>query len=245
MAAERAVIESELVSDVFEDGVRNANGAGLGHCFEPGGDVDPVTKNIVAVDDHVAKIDANSQFEPALRRDRIVDRPRRSLHFERAVQRVDDAREIRQQAIPCRADDPTAEWEKKTYEPPKVRVISLRPEEEASYRAGRPSQMRLTSPLTTSIYSILASADDGRDDRRSCRGEDNHGEGLFFWIDADSDFARASVGHTLRATRSRRRTPAFYQRLRSGRLFHRRETPSGQGRIRVFVASITVALCQQ
>ena len=108
MAAERAVIESELVSDVFEDGVRNANGAGLGHCFEPGGDVDPVTKNIVAVDDHVAKIDANSQFEPALRRDRIVDRPRRSLHFERAVQRVDDAREIRQQAIPCRADDPTA-----------------------------------------------------------------------------------------------------------------------------------------
>src|SRR5437868_11009092 len=42
--------------------------------------------------------------------------------------------------------------------------------------------MRLTSPLTTSIYSILASADDGRDDRRSCRGEDNHGEGLFFGL---------------------------------------------------------------
>src|SRR5260370_12071347 len=32
---------------------------------------------------------------------------RRSLHFEGAIQRVDDAREIPQLAVPCRADDPS------------------------------------------------------------------------------------------------------------------------------------------
>ncbi len=66
MSAERAVIEIELVPDVLVDGVRNADSAGLRQCLEPGGDVDPVTENIVAVDDHVAEIDADPQLEPAL-----------------------------------------------------------------------------------------------------------------------------------------------------------------------------------
>jgi hypothetical protein len=108
MSAERAVIEIELVPDVLVHGVRDANSARLRQCLEPRGDVDPVTENIVAVDDDVAKVDADPQLEPSLKRDRIVDRTRRSLHCEGAVQRVDHAGEIRQQAVTCGADDPSA-----------------------------------------------------------------------------------------------------------------------------------------
>jgi hypothetical protein len=35
MAAERAVIEIELVPDLVVNGLRNADGAGSGECFEP------------------------------------------------------------------------------------------------------------------------------------------------------------------------------------------------------------------
>ena len=108
MSAERAVIEIELVPDVLVDGVRNANSARLRQSLEPGGDIDPVTENIVAVDDHVPEIDADPQLEPALRRDRIVDRTHGTLHLDGAVQRIDDARKICQQAVARGANDPSA-----------------------------------------------------------------------------------------------------------------------------------------
>ena len=69
MAAERAVIEIELVPDLVVDGLRDADRAGLGERLEPGGDVDAIAKDVVAVDDHVAEIDADPQLEPALGRD--------------------------------------------------------------------------------------------------------------------------------------------------------------------------------
>ena len=108
MVAERAVIEIELVPDLVVHGLRDADGAGLGERLEPGGDVDAVAKDVVAVDDDVAEIDADPQLETALGRDRGVDRARGALHLDSATQRVDDARKIRQQAVACRADDPPA-----------------------------------------------------------------------------------------------------------------------------------------
>jgi len=56
MSTERAVIEIELVPDLVVDSVRNANRAGLGECLEPGGNVDAVAKDVVAVDDDVAEV---------------------------------------------------------------------------------------------------------------------------------------------------------------------------------------------
>jgi len=108
MAAERPVVEIELVPDVIINGLRNADRARLGECLEPGGDVDAIAKDVVAVDDHVAKIDANPQLQAALGRDRVVDRARGALHLDSAVQRIDNARKIRQHAITCGADDPSA-----------------------------------------------------------------------------------------------------------------------------------------
>ena len=66
MAAERAVIEIELVPDLVVNGVRDANSAGLGERFEPGGDVDAIAEDVVAVDDDIAEIDADPQLETAL-----------------------------------------------------------------------------------------------------------------------------------------------------------------------------------
>ena len=108
LAATRAVFEVELVPDLIVDGLRNAHCAGFGQRFEPGGDVDAVSEDIVAVDDHVAKIDADPQFETPFRRKRIVERARGLLHLDSAAERVDDAGKIRQQAVARRADDTPA-----------------------------------------------------------------------------------------------------------------------------------------
>ena len=106
MAAERAVIEIELVPDLVINGLRNANCAGPGERFETGGDVDAITENVVAVDDHVTEIDPDPQLEAAIDRDWIIDRTRGQLHLDSAAQRVDNARKIREQAVACCADDP-------------------------------------------------------------------------------------------------------------------------------------------
>ena len=106
MVAKRAVVEIELVFDLLVNGLRDANGARLRERLEPGCDVDAVTENVIAVDDDVAEIDADAQLETALRRDGVVEGARSSLHLDGAVQRIDDAGEIRQQAVARRADDP-------------------------------------------------------------------------------------------------------------------------------------------
>ena len=56
MRPERPVIEIELVFDLVVNGLRNADGAGLGESLEPGGDVDAIAEDVVAVDDDVATI---------------------------------------------------------------------------------------------------------------------------------------------------------------------------------------------
>ena len=101
-------MEIELVPNLVIDGLRDADGAGLGQRFKPGSDVDPIAENVVAVDDHVAKVDADPQFETTLGRERVVDRTRRLLHRDGAAERVDDAGKIRQQAVSRGADDPPA-----------------------------------------------------------------------------------------------------------------------------------------
>ena len=108
VAAERTVIEIELVPDLVVNGLRDADGAGLGERLEPGGDVDAIAKDVVPVDDDIAEINPDPQLEPALGRDRVVDGARGALHLDGAAQRVDDARKIRQYTVACRPDDPPA-----------------------------------------------------------------------------------------------------------------------------------------
>jgi hypothetical protein len=106
VAAERTVIEIELVPDLVVDGVRDANRAGLREPLEPHCDVDAISKDAVAVDNNVTEIDADPQFEAALWGHQVIDRTRGPLHLDGAVERVDDTQKIREQAVARRADDP-------------------------------------------------------------------------------------------------------------------------------------------
>jgi hypothetical protein len=106
MAAERTVIEIELVPDLVVDRVRDANRAGSREPLEPHGDVDAITKDVIAVDDDITQVDPDPQLKAALRRHGVIDGTRGPLHLDGAVERVDDTRKIREHAVACRSDDP-------------------------------------------------------------------------------------------------------------------------------------------
>jgi hypothetical protein len=66
-----------LLADVFELGIelpadlavgvfRDADAAGLGNAFEPGRDIDAIADDVVALREHVAKMDADAQIHPAI-----------------------------------------------------------------------------------------------------------------------------------------------------------------------------------
>jgi hypothetical protein len=69
------------------------------------GDVDAVAIEIVALDDHVAQIDADAQFDAVVRRDTRVPLGHRLLHRDRAAHRVDDARKFHKHAVAGGLDD--------------------------------------------------------------------------------------------------------------------------------------------
>ena len=73
MAAERMVIEIELIPDLLVDSLGDANGARSGESLKTGCDVDAITEDVATVDDHVAEIDTDPQFEAPIRRDETVD----------------------------------------------------------------------------------------------------------------------------------------------------------------------------
>jgi hypothetical protein len=218
MAAEWTVIEIELVPDLLVDRLRNADGTGSGERFEPSGDVDAIAEDVVAVDDDVAEIDADPQLETAVKGYGVVDRTRRSLHLDRAAERVDDTRKIRQQAVARSADDPpamrrdqrvdgAAELAERsmrarfihTHQPAETDHIRMQnggelpfpragfqdlshrsPENEASHQIWRASQMRLTSPQTTSSIFDGVLADHGKRCTPAVPGEEGYVEGFLF-----------------------------------------------------------------
>jgi len=93
------VTQRELVPYLFVDGARDANAAGVGETLQPRRDVDPVTVDLIALDHHVAEVDADAELHPALRRQLRVFSAERGLNIHRAVHRLDHAGELGQNAI--------------------------------------------------------------------------------------------------------------------------------------------------
>src|SRR5258706_453863 len=54
----------ELVADLIADRPRNAQAAGLRQGFQPRRHVDAVAENVVRLDDDVADIDADAEYQP-------------------------------------------------------------------------------------------------------------------------------------------------------------------------------------
>src|SRR4029077_4782644 len=67
--------------------------------FDPCGDVDAVAVKVVALDDHIAEIDADAQLDAVVRLDTGVPLGHRLLHFDRTAHRVDNAGKFHQQAV--------------------------------------------------------------------------------------------------------------------------------------------------
>ena len=84
---------------------RNANAARLRQRFEPGRDVDAVAVDVAVLDDDVAEIDADAEFDPLRARASGVALGHALLHGHGAGDRFDDARELDQHAVAGRLDD--------------------------------------------------------------------------------------------------------------------------------------------
>ena len=95
-------LAAHLAKGVFGD----ADAARFSQAFEARGDVDTVAIDVVGLDDHVAEVDADAQFDAAFRPDAGVPLRHRLLHLDRAAHRIDDARKFHQHAVAGGLDDP-------------------------------------------------------------------------------------------------------------------------------------------
>jgi hypothetical protein len=77
----------------------DADAAGLGQTFKPGGDVDAVAKGVVTVDDDIADVDADPKLDALLWRDAGVPRCHLLLHFSSTAGCVHNAAELDQEAV--------------------------------------------------------------------------------------------------------------------------------------------------
>ena len=75
MVAERMIIEIDFIPDLLVNSVGDANGTRPGESLEASSNVDAITKDVAAIDNHVAKIDTDPELETPVRRNGIVDGP--------------------------------------------------------------------------------------------------------------------------------------------------------------------------
>src|SRR6516165_9714500 len=98
----------EPVADMVADGARDADPARLRERLHPDSDIYAVAEDVVLFYDHVAKIDADAEPDPALFGyvRLTVDHP--ALDLDSATHGVDHTRKFRKQAVAGVLDDPAA-----------------------------------------------------------------------------------------------------------------------------------------
>jgi hypothetical protein len=97
--------KGQPVAHLVVDRVGDEHPAGIGQGFDPRGDVDAVAIEVVALDDHVAEVDADAQFDVVIRANARVSLGHRLLHRDRAAHRIDDTGELDQHAVAGGLDD--------------------------------------------------------------------------------------------------------------------------------------------
>jgi len=86
----------EPASCVFLNAGRDADAAGLGQRFQPGGHIDAVTENVAIFDDDITHIDADTEFDSFGDAGSFIMREEQLLHFAGAAEGVNHARELDQ-----------------------------------------------------------------------------------------------------------------------------------------------------
>jgi len=128
--AERFVSAYQFVFYLFVDAAGDVDLAGIGDTFEPSGNVDAVAVDVVYLDDNVAKIDANSIFDPMMLRQRRVAADQILLDDDAASDGFDGTVENRDEAVACGFDElpvvlDDAGFDEITLDPLDARVRSL------------------------------------------------------------------------------------------------------------------------
>jgi hypothetical protein len=100
--------EIELVAHLVTHHAADADPARLGQGFEPCGDIDAVTEDILAVDDDVAEVDPDPELDPLGIRRPGIPQDHLALHIDRAAHRIDDAGKLDEQPVAGRFDDAAA-----------------------------------------------------------------------------------------------------------------------------------------
>jgi hypothetical protein len=102
----RVADEMELVADVVAHHSADANAARFREPLQPRGDIHAVAEDVVLFRDHVTKVDANAEPDPAFFSDLglAVDHP--PLNLDGAADGVHYAPKLRQEAVASVLDDP-------------------------------------------------------------------------------------------------------------------------------------------
>jgi hypothetical protein len=108
LLAQIGEFDRDLVADLIMRRSRDANAARFCVALKPGRDIDPVTENVIALDQDVTEVDPDSVPHTPVLRDALVAFGHCRLHRHRAFHRVDHRRKFEQHAIAGGLDDATA-----------------------------------------------------------------------------------------------------------------------------------------
>ena len=95
----------DLAPDLPVGVIGQADPARFCNAFKTGSNVDAVAKDIVVIDDDVADVDADAEFDPLILRHRSVLLGHAALDFNGAAYCIDGAGKLDQHAVAGRLDD--------------------------------------------------------------------------------------------------------------------------------------------
>src|SRR5207248_3146837 len=100
------IIEGEVepAGGILLNTGRDTNPAWIGETLETGRDIHPVTKNIIALDNDIADVDPDAEFD-AIVRSAGITLGHAALPSSGTTQRINDASELNQQPIAGCLDD--------------------------------------------------------------------------------------------------------------------------------------------
>src|SRR5262249_30379255 len=91
--------DGELVAHLISYHPADADAARFRQAFKARCDVDPVAEDVVGIDDDVAEIDADAEIDAPFGVHTGIARGHLALHFDRATNRIDHARELAEQTV--------------------------------------------------------------------------------------------------------------------------------------------------
>jgi len=100
--------ERQLVPDLVVGRTRDAQPSRVAEGFETGGNIDAVPKDVVAVDDDIADIDADAEDDALVLGHARIAADHAALDYHCAPDRIDDTGKFDQRAVACGLDDTAA-----------------------------------------------------------------------------------------------------------------------------------------